>query len=91
MENKGNFFAGVILGTAIGTLLGVLFAPAPGQETRQKVAEKGKEVGELALEKAKEKSELAVETEREVLSQLKEKLPESAEIDEAFKSIEKEF
>jgi gas vesicle protein len=49
MENKGDFFAGVVVGTVVGTLLGVLFAPAPGHETRQKVAEKGKEVGGMAV------------------------------------------
>jgi molybdopterin converting factor small subunit len=43
------------------------------------------------LEKAKEKSELAIETAKEILSQLKEKLPESSEVEEAFRSFEKEL
>jgi gas vesicle protein len=35
-ENKsGAFLGGVLLGTAIGTVTGLLIAPRPGRETRQ--------------------------------------------------------
>jgi gas vesicle protein len=35
-ENKsGAFLGGVVLGTAIGTVTGLLIAPRPGKETRQ--------------------------------------------------------
>ncbi len=91
MENKGDFLAGVVIGTAVGALLGLLFAPAPGEETRQKVAEKGKEVGAMAIEKAKEKSEVAIETAKAIIEQVKEKLPDSKEVHEALNSIENDI
>lgn len=35
-ENKsGAFFGGVVIGTAIGAVTGLLMAPRPGKETRQ--------------------------------------------------------
>ncbi|MBC7525833.1 MAG: YtxH domain-containing protein [Flavobacterium sp.] len=35
--------AGVLLGVGVGTLLGVLFAPAKGTETRKKIINKGQD------------------------------------------------
>ena len=45
MNNK-NFLWGALAGLAAGTLLGILFAPAKGSETRQKIAGKGNEFAE---------------------------------------------
>ena len=91
MENKGNFFSGVVIGTLAGALLGVLFAPASGHETRQKVAEKGMEVGNAVAEKAKEKSGAILEASREAVEQLKDMMPSSNEAQDALHSIEKEL
>jgi gas vesicle protein len=44
--NKGNVWLGVLAGLAVGAVLGVLFAPASGAETRRKVAEKGNDLAE---------------------------------------------
>ena len=37
-ESKGpSFFTGVLLGTIIGAILGFLFAPQPGEKTREQL------------------------------------------------------
>ncbi len=66
-SNPSSFFNGLLWGAAIGSVIGVLFAPDKGEETRKKVKkvareyeDKGKETIEKArieLEKAKEKYE----------------------------------
>ncbi len=46
MGAKSNLFKGLVLGTLVGGVLGVLFAPKAGKETREdlkKLAEKAKE------------------------------------------------
>jgi gas vesicle protein len=45
MNNK-NVLWGVLAGLAAGTILGILFAPAKGSETRQKITDKGNEFAE---------------------------------------------
>jgi len=37
-ENRGpGFFTGILLGTLIGAILGFLFAPQPGEKTREQL------------------------------------------------------
>ena len=44
----GKILVGVLAGVAAGALMGILFAPDRGSETRKKVVEKGKDlVGEV--------------------------------------------
>ena len=49
-ERKDNFFGGFLLGIVVGAILGILFAPEKGSETRKILYEKGKEI----VEKGKE-------------------------------------
>jgi len=42
--NTGKILLGVLAGVTAGALLGVLFAPDRGSETRKKVAQKGKDL-----------------------------------------------
>lgn len=54
MSNKDSSIVEVtlsfLLGTATGFILGVLFAPASGEETRKKIQEKAVKTGEVAKE-----------------------------------------
>lgn len=45
-DRDSGFFTGVLFGAAVGFLLGVLFAPAKGDETRKVIADKSKEVAD---------------------------------------------
>lgn len=44
--SKGRVLLGVLAGLAAGTVLGILFAPAKGSETRRKISDKGNEFSE---------------------------------------------
>jgi gas vesicle protein len=50
---SGDFVAGVLVGALIGGALGLLFAPEPGEETREFVAEKARRLKEAAAEKGR--------------------------------------
>lgn len=57
MENsnsKGNTALALLGGLAIGALLGVLFAPDKGSETRKKIADKARKTGERIKDKIRE-------------------------------------
>lgn len=45
MKNT-DVFVGVLSGLAVGALLGVLFAPDKGSNTRKKIAQKGSDVAD---------------------------------------------
>jgi len=55
MENKGSSAVEItlsfLLGTATGFILGVLFAPAEGKETRRKIRDQAERTGEKAKER----------------------------------------
>lgn len=43
MNNTGKIFTALVAGVAAGVILGVLFAPDKGTETRKKINKKGKQ------------------------------------------------
>ncbi len=43
MGSSGKLLFGFVFGAAVGVAAGLLFAPAPGVDTRKRVKEKGKE------------------------------------------------
>ena len=54
MSNEGKSFWAFLGGVAIGALLGILFAPAKGEETREKMADAARDWSERAKRKAEE-------------------------------------
>jgi gas vesicle protein len=56
---KGNYF---LVGLGIGSLIGVLFAPKSGDETREYIAKKAREGNEVARKKVRTVRDRAVET-----------------------------
>ncbi len=50
---SGDFMAGILVGVLIGGALGLLFAPEPGEETRELVAEKARQLKDAAAEKGR--------------------------------------
>jgi len=55
-RDGGSFVAGIVLGSAIGFILGIMFAPAPGEETQKLVYKKGVEYGQSAKKLAEQVS-----------------------------------
>ncbi len=45
--SKGNILISVIIGSFIGALMGVLFAPDKGENTRKQIVKKGDEYGDI--------------------------------------------
>ncbi len=56
-ENNGDLFKGFVVGGLVGAVLGILFAPKSGRETREDIVRKTEDV----LEKAREEYEKAVD------------------------------
>jgi gas vesicle protein len=66
---KRNYF---LVGVGIGSLMGILFAPKSGEETRKYIAKKAREGSELARKKAREmqvRVEENVERGKEIINQ----------------------
>jgi gas vesicle protein len=71
MIPNGNYF---LVGLGIGSLVGVLFAPKSGEETRTYIAKKAREGNDLARKKVQEfqvRAEETVERGKEVIAQTK--------------------
>lgn len=57
MNNTGKILTALGIGVAAGAILGILFAPDKGSETRKKIAEKGRKLSEAVKEKIAEGQE----------------------------------
>jgi len=58
---SGKLLAGVLAGAAAGAVLGILFAPDKGTETRRKIAEKGTGLADSVKNKVNEYSDVISE------------------------------
>lgn len=52
--NTGKVVVVVLAGVAVGALIGVLFAPEKGSETRRKISDKGKDYSDAVKDKFNE-------------------------------------
>jgi gas vesicle protein len=72
--SKASYF---LVGLGIGSLIGILFAPKSGEETREYLSQKTREGNEFAQKKArelKERAEDLVDHGKEVIMQKKEQI-----------------
>lgn len=53
-NNSVKLLSAVLMGAAIGGVLGILFAPDKGSETRKKISDKGHELTDAMKDKIKE-------------------------------------
>jgi gas vesicle protein len=73
-ENVGAKISYFIVGLGIGTLVGILFAPKSGEETRDYLSQKADEGREYAQKKARELRERAedlIERSKEIINREK--------------------
>jgi gas vesicle protein len=73
-ENVGAKISYFLVGLGIGTLVGILFAPKSGEETREYLASKAGEGREYAQKKARELRERAedlIERSKEIINREK--------------------
>ena len=82
-DRSGDFVKGLFIGGLIGAVLGILYAPKSGKETREDIARKtedlmarAREEYELALEKSKKAYDAAVKRLKEAEISAKEKVEE---------------
>ena len=74
---KGSY---LLVGLSIGSLLGILFAPKSGRETRKYLARKAKEGSEYAQKKAWEQTEDLIKRGKEVVTQKKKQIAAAVEV-----------
>jgi gas vesicle protein len=90
-DNVGSKVSFFLVGLGIGALVGILFAPKSGEETREFLSQKADEGREYAQRKARELRERAedlVERSKEVASRQKESL--SAAVDAGREAYQRE-
>jgi gas vesicle protein len=70
-DNGGpNFFTGLLMGGIIGAVLGLLFAPQPGEKTREQLRGRADEILSLGKSAWEEGKEAATQKGEELKSKL---------------------
>jgi gas vesicle protein len=85
---KGNYF---LAGLGIGSLIGILFAPKSGEETRKLISKKARDGNELARKKVREvrdQVEETVERGKEIVAQTEGRI--ATAIDAGIKTYHRE-
>ncbi len=81
MSDSGNTFLGFLAGTAVGAVLGILFAPDKGINTRQRITDEAllarQKIEETAAE-LKEKAVATATTQKQTLDEQVESIVSSA-------------
>ena len=81
-NNSGNGFMWFIAGLGMGALVGVLYAPRPGRETREQIlrsADEGKEWATTRAREAREQANEWVERGKDVVRAQKEQISSAVE------------
>ena len=78
MNNTGKIITAVTAGVAAGAILGVLFAPAKGSETRKKINDQGKKIADTVKEKLEKGKEKINGLKEEFAKTVKDKIEEFA-------------
>lgn len=81
-DNVGSKISFFLVGLGVGTLLGILFAPNAGDETREYLASKADEGKEYAQRKARELRERAedlLERSKEIMERQRETVSDAVE------------
>lgn len=89
-ENTGTKMSYFLVGLGIGALLGILFAPKSGEETREylaKKAEEGKEYAQRKARELRERTEEVLERGKEAVSRQRQQV--SAAIEAGREAYEK--
>ncbi|MBK7434339.1 MAG: YtxH domain-containing protein [Chitinophagaceae bacterium] len=78
MNNTGKILTAVAAGAVAGAVLGVLFAPDKGSETRRKINEKGKKLTDGVKEKFTQGKEKLNGLKEDITRKVNEKMEEFA-------------
>jgi gas vesicle protein len=81
-EGSGDFVAGFLFGAFVGAVLALLFAPAPGEEIREQIRERGIELKDRAEDlsvEATKKAEVLRSKGQTLLDEQKTRLHEAIE------------
>lgn len=80
MKDSGKIVTALLAGLAAGAILGVLFAPEKGSETRDKINDSLSDLGDALKERAEEQFDQLNEFKEKVLGTLKSRLAVVEEI-----------
>ncbi len=78
MNNSGKILAAAAAGVAAGAMLGILFAPDKGSETRKKITDQGKKMADGVKDKFNKGKEKLNDLKEDITQTVKEKLEEFA-------------
>ena len=78
MKSIGKILTAIVAGAAIGAIVGILFAPDKGSETRKKISEEGKKLAEDVKDKFRKGKEKLNELKKDFERTVKEKADEIA-------------
>ncbi|NGF55488.1 YtxH domain-containing protein [Parapusillimonas sp. SGNA-6] len=80
MKDSGKIVTAMLAGLAAGAVLGILFAPDKGSETRDKLNESLADLGDALKERAEEQFDQLNEFKEKILSAVKSKLSKAEDI-----------